>query len=258
MTATCAVRLAATVAILLLPAAASAQQWQQRQGTGQSQGQGQQQSSRNQGIEQEVRAFLQQTEQRISRAVQQGDEGALRDMTENHVADSANFAVTMQVSGSGRTPKGMRTSVADKQDMLRRQAAMMSLMPDMLNMVQNYDLSIRVLDVEPIGDNAAVVKTRISESATLGSRQVATSTDAPNRQSFNRAGTSSTAQFDQQTAATGAGSGLQSGSQQRDSQTRRQSMSFNAIADCTQLIQRDRTENKLMIGISNCSAELSY
>lgn len=255
---------AAAAAALLLSASAGAnaqqyQQWQQRQGQQSSS----QQGSGQQGIEQEVRSFVQQSEQTINRAVQQGDENAIRQWTQMHIDDSASLSMLMQTSGSGRTPKGLQATVLDKQEMMKRQSAMFSLMPDLLKLVNNYDLSIRLLNVEPISDNAAIVKTRITESGTIGGRQATASSSSYGRQTSTGQQSSSTYQQDQsqsgQTAATGAGSGQQSSSgQQRFGQSWGQSVSFNGVAECTQLIHREQTGNRMTIGLSNCTAEMSF
>lgn len=107
----------------------------------------------------------------------------------------------MEVTGNSRTAKAMRMSMTDKQDLLRRQAALMSLMPDLLNRVQNYDLNIRVLNIEPISDSAAIVKTRITESASIASLQFSSAVGDRDSQAFTRQGMSGSSQADQPTAA---------------------------------------------------------
>jgi hypothetical protein len=246
----------ALAAIVLIPAGATAQTWQQRQT------QMQQPSTSREGIEQEVRSFLKRAEESVTRAVQQGDQNALRQLTENYVADSASFSTMMEVTGNSRTAKAMRMSMTDKQDLLRRQAALMSLMPDLLNRVQNYDLNIRVLNVEPISDSAAIVKTRITESASISSLQFSSAFGDRDSQAFTRQGMSGSSQADQSTAATGAGGGQQASSSQQQSGSNwapgtTRPVSFNGVAECTQLIRRSDTENHMVIGMSNCSAELS-
>lgn len=60
----------------------------------------------------------------------------------------------------------------------------------------------------------------------------------------------------------GAGGG-RSQQQQRVGQThgqmgQRQRLSFNAEAECTQLVQRDQNSGRLTIGLSNCHAEMQF
>jgi hypothetical protein len=245
----------------------------------------------------EVRAYFRQVQNQINQAVESGNPQRLHDWTQSNIADGADFQAVIEMgrqSGLGGS-KEIRIVSFNKNDMLRRQQAALSLAPELLSRIENYDFGIRVQSIQPLGDAAAVVKTRISESGTIGvspSRQQlganeGTVTRGETQGMGPRQGQDQNGDQDQEQAQNGGwngngndgGNGGPSGPFQRgpgggggfqqhqmhgqmgqnQGQTgQTQGVSFNADAECTQLVQRDRNSGRLTIGLSNCHAQIQF
>jgi hypothetical protein len=178
--------------------------------------------------------------------------------------------------------------------MLRRQQAALGLAPELLSRIENYDFAIRVHGIQPIGDGAAVVKTRITESGTIGGNPAARQLGGTQgmQQGLNQDMHQDMRQgMNQGTETQGMGprgQGQGQGERQRQPQTQEhaqndgrnegqnepfqrgsgaeggfhqrmgQGIRFNADAECTQLVQRDQNSGRLTIGLSNCNAEMQF
>ncbi|MEO3431767.1 hypothetical protein [Inquilinus sp. CAU 1745] len=102
--------------------------------------------------------------QDVTQAVRSGDYETLLDWTESRIADEATFAMSQELY-VGEERKAFSVTSLDKQDMVRFGhivLGMMSRMPD--DAMQDYELTVEVLDVHPIGPNAATATTRFTES----------------------------------------------------------------------------------------------
>lgn len=210
---------------LVLGQAAIAQQYQQQEQ--QIQQRMQQQGQGQQGLAQEVRNFIQEAENQLTQAVQQGNASQIRQWTQQNIAENATFTTLMQVSHRSSTPSSLRAEYTDKQDMLRKQAMMFSMAPELLQLVQDYNLDVQIQNVEQIDNNAAVIRTRISELLTLGG--MGQQQSGQQKQGRGQLGA----------ALSGAGAHT----------------SISGIADCKQLIYRSQDTGRLVIGMSNCRAE---
>lgn len=247
-----------------------------------------QQNSKQQGEQQgqlsprEVRSYFRQVEGQISQAVQSGNAKQVGDWTQANFANGASFQAVLQIgrqNGPGTAPHEIRVLSLDKNEMLQRQHIAFALAPEFLHRIQNYDLGIRVVSVQPIGNDAAMVKTRISESGTIGigggSQLGGTSRSGtqgmgfsePQNQSENQGfqpGQSGASRFQAQRE-------LQNEAQQNEEQAQNQSgqpgqsgvfqgqgISFNANAECNQVVQRGSISGHLMIGLANCTADVQF
>ncbi len=275
---------------LMLCAASSAQQpgGQQYQNTMQ-QNSNQQGGQGGQLSSQEVHSYFRQSENQISQAVQSGNARQLQQWTQNNIENAANFQAVIQIGGqNASSAKEIRVLSLNKNDMLQRQQVAFSLAPELLNRVQNYDLSIRVINVQPVGNDAAIVKTRISESGTIGrgtggqfggnnrSGTQGMGFSEPENEGMNQGfqpGQSGGSRFQaQQELQNGGQSGgnqfmAQNGQGQnqgfqgggpRANAFPGQGVSFNANAECTQLVERSPNSGHMTIGIANCTGDIQF
>lgn len=172
---------------------------------------------------QEVKDFLAAAEQDLTQAVRAGDYERLLDWTENNLAEGAIFSMSQEFY-VGDERKGFAVTSLDKQDMLRLgrvAVGAMSGMPD--RAVRDYALDIEVVNVDPIGPNAATVTTRIAESGKLALPRGAASGD---------------------TASAAAAEPAAGGD----------SIEIEATARCIHLVQRGEAADQLMIGLTTCEA----
>src|SRR5712671_7391667 len=149
--------------VLMLNGFAFAQQQSQQQ---QQYQQGQTQQLTNG----EVRQFVSEIEREINQMVQTGNLSRLRQWTQNHIADNAVFNRTNSIETEGQS-RAIASTTITKPDLLRLQRFVLSGMSDKLNSVEDFRLNVQVVNVEPVGDSAAMVRSRISERATLAPRQ---------------------------------------------------------------------------------------
>ncbi len=230
--------------VLLLTGFALAQQQQQ------SQNQSQQLTNR------EVRQFVSQIERDISQMVQSGNLSRMRQWTQTHVADNAVLTRTNSIETEGQT-RAIGSVTITKPDLLRLQRFVLSSMPEKLHSVEDYRLEIQVVNIRPVGDSAALVKSRISERATLVPRQGETGGRLGQGQQ-------------QQEFTTGQGPGAQGGDEFEDEhdQTfekrgpRRQpgrgqqgGLQLESQATCTHLIEKNPDAGRLQIVMGICDAQ---
>jgi len=225
-------------AILMLNGAAFAQQQSQQQ-------QQYQQSQTQQLSKGEVRQFMSKVERDINDMVQSRNLSRLPQWTQNHVADNAVFSRTNSIEeGESRV---ISSTTITKPDLLRLQHFVLSGMSEeKLNSVDDFRLDIRVVNVQPVGDSAALVKSRVSERATLVPRQGETG---------GRVG-------QQRESTTGQAPRARPGEEYEDSQQRGQStrgqqsrLQLESEATCSHLIERNRDTGRLQIGMGICDAQ---
>jgi hypothetical protein len=212
------------------------------------QGQGQPISSR------EVRQFVSGIERDVNQMVQSRDLSHLRQWTQNHVADHAVLSRTNTIETEGHS-RVMSSVTVTKPDLMRLQSLVISGMAEKLNSIDDYRLSIQVLNVEPIGDSAAIVKSRISERATLTPRQ----SEAGGRMGRGDRDltTGEGPHVDMQ-----AGEDFEEGQQRRrgrqgamgQNRDQQGSLQIELRATCTHLIERNHDAGRLQIGMGVCDA----
>jgi len=224
--------------VLLMSGYAFAQQQSQ-----QYQQQGQQLSNR------EVRQFMGGIEHDVNQMVQSGDLSRLRQWTQNHVADHAVLNRTNSIETEGHS-RIVSSVTITKPDLMRLQGFVLSSMSDKLHNVEDFRLNIQVMNVEPIGDSAAIVKSRITERATL----------TPHRGEGSRMGqqqqgdytTGQAPRSPDMQAGEDFGEGRQRGRQ--PSRGQQGSIQLEAEATCSHLIERNRDGGHLQIGMGVCDA----
>lgn len=221
----------------------------------------------------EVRSYFRQVENQVNQAVQSGNPQRMQQWTQTNIADGANFQAVVTIGGQGSLggSREIRILSFSKNDMVRRQQAALSFAPNFLSRIGNYDLGIRVQSIQPVGDAAAVVKTRISESGTIGvnptGRQFGAN-QGMETQGMGPAQGQSQAQGQDQSQDQAQNNDQNGNSprfrqrmaqlQGQMGQTQARGISFNADAECTQLVQRDQNSGRLTIGLSNCNAEMQF
>jgi hypothetical protein len=238
------------VSALLLSGFAFSQQQQSQQQYGQDRGQ--------QVGGREARQFMSQIERDVNQMVKSGDLSRLRQWTQNNVAEHAVLNRTNAIETEGHS-RIVSSITITKPDLLRLQRFVLSGLSDKLNNVEDYQLNIQVQNVESIGDSAAIVKSRVSERATLmmhrgeGGR-------FGQRDSEQREG-----QRDRErdfTTGQGPRSDMQSG-EDDEGQSRRNRPTFRGQqgnlqvdlqANCTHLVERNRDSGRLQIGMGVCDA----
>jgi hypothetical protein len=200
----------------------------------------------------EVRQFVTGIERDVNQMVQSGDLSRLRQWTQNNVADHAVLSRTNTIETEGHS-RVMSSVTITKPDLMRLQRFVLSGMSEKLRNFDDYRLDIQVLNVEPIGDSAAIVKSRITERASLSARH----------SEGGRFGQREPGQREQEgTVGQGGRSDFQAGEddfeegrqQQRRQMNRGGSAQIELQATCTHLIERNRDAGRLQIGMGVCDA----
>jgi hypothetical protein len=193
----------------------------------------------------EVRQFMGGIERDINQMVQTGNLSRLRQWTQNNIADNAVFNRTNSIETEGQS-RAVTSITITKPDLLRLQRFALSGMSERLNSVEDFRLDIQVLNIQPVGDSAAMVKSRVSERATLAPRQ---------RESGGRVG-------EQHESTTGQGRDARPDEEFEDEQSRRQSargqraaLQLEAEGTCTHLIERNRDAGRIQIAMGICNVE---
>jgi hypothetical protein len=182
--------------VLMLNEFAFAQQQSQQQ-------QQYQQGPTQQLTAREARQFISGIERDINQMVQTGNLSRLRQWTQNNIADNAVFNRTNSIETEGQS-RVVTSMTITKPDLLRLQRFVLSGMSERLNSVEDFRLDIHVVNIQAVGDSAAIVKSRISERATLAPRQ---------RESGGRVG-------EQHEFTTGQGRDTRAGEEFEDEQSR--------------------------------------
>jgi hypothetical protein len=217
------------------------QQQQYQQGEAQHHQQGQPQ----QLDEREVRQFLGMIERDVNQMVQTRNLSHLREWTEANIADNAVFSRTNAIETDGQS-RFISSVTITKPDLLRLQRFVLSSMSERLNAVEDFRLDMHVLDIQPVGDAAAMVKSRVAERATLM---------PPQAESGGRAG-------EQGEFTTGQGGRrAHPGEEFEDEQSGGPSprseqggLQLESQATCTHLIERNRDSGRLQIAMGICEA----
>jgi hypothetical protein len=225
----------------------------------------------------EVRQYMGQIERDINQIVQSGNLARLRQWTQNNVADNAVLNRTNAIETEGQS-RAISSITITKPDLLRLQRVVLSALSDKLAAIEDFRLDIQVVDVQPVGDSAALVKSRISERATLaprpgevGSRmgqQQYTAGQAPEAQRATLAPRPGEVgpRIGQQQYTTGQAPEAQAGDGFDDAQPRSQQrgrlprgpqagLQLEAQATCTHLIERNPGIGRLQIEMGICDAQ---
>lgn len=196
----------------------------------------------------EVRQFVSQIERDINQMVQTRDLSHLHQWTQDHVADNAVFSRTNAIETEGQS-RVIASMTITKPDLLRLQRFVLSGMSERLHAVDDFDLSIHVVNVQPVGDSAAMVRFRVSERATLAPRQ------------------GELGGREQRESTTGQAPGAQAGEEFEEEQQhgaqhgrpptrgQRAGVQLQSQAMCTHLIERNRDSGHLQIAMGICDAQ---
>lgn len=232
---------------LMLTSAVQAQQPTQQQTPQQQQEQSGQLSNR------EVRQFMQRVERDVNQIMQSGNLDRLRQWTQATIADGAVFTGTREFNADGQR-KVFVNATLTKQDIMRLARFAMGSMSEFTEPQQDFNFNIQVLNVQPIGDSAALVKTRITESQTIGGPRTTGSARIGQRQQFD----------DRQDQFTqGAGDrdadDQQSNRRQRGQQFGQRGpqgpLQLETQAMCTHLLKRSEDGGRIQVAMQTCEAE---
>ena len=194
----------------------------------------------------EVRQFMGILERDINQMVQSRNLSRVRQWTQNNIADNAVFSRTNAIETEGQS-RLMTSMTITKPDLLRLQRFVLSGMSDRLSSVEDFRLDIRVLNIQPVGDSAAIVKMRVSERATLM---------PPQGDAGGRGG-------QQREFTTGQGRGAPGGEEFEDEQPhgrpsprgQQAALQVESQGTCTHLIERNRDSGRLQIGMGICDVQ---
>jgi hypothetical protein len=230
---------------LMLTTAASAQQPTQQQTPQQQQEQsGQQLSNR------EVRQFMQRIERDVTQIMQSGNLDRLRQWTQATIADGAVFTGTREFNADGQR-KVFVNATLTKQDIMRLARLAMGTMSEFTEPQQDFNFNIQVLNVQPIGDSAALVKTRVTESQSIGGpRTTGTARFGQDRQDRQDQFTQGAGERDADDQVSRRQRGQQFGQrgQQQGAQLETQAM-------CTHLLKRSDDGGRIQVAMQTCDAE---
>jgi hypothetical protein len=215
------------------------QQYQQGQAQQYQQGQSQPLGNR------EVRQFMGMIERDVNQMVQTRNLSRLRQWTQSNIADNAVFSRTNAIETEGQSRFTGSVTIT-KPDLLRLQRFVLSSMAERLNAVEDFRFDVHVLDIQPVGDSAAMVNSRVSERATMM---------PPQGDSGGRSG-------EQGELTTGQGRAAHSGEGSDDEQSRSRpsphgeqgGLQLESQATCTHLIERNRDSGRLQIAMGICEA----
>jgi hypothetical protein len=238
------------VSSLMLTTAVYAQQPTQQQSPQQQQDQsGQQLSNR------EARQFMQRVERDVNQIMQSGNLDRLRQWIQTTIADGAVFSGTREFNADGQR-KLFASATLTKQDILRLERLALGSMSEFSELQQDFNFNIQVLNVQPVGDSAALVKTRVTESRTIGgSRTTGTARFGQRQQADDRQD-----QFTQ-----GAGDrdaddqvGRRQRGQQFGQRGQQQGAQLETQAMCTHLLKRSDDGGRIQVAMQTCDAETQF
>jgi hypothetical protein len=227
--------------VLMLNGFAFAQQQSQQQ-------QQYQQSQTQQLTNREVRQYMSQIERDINQIVQSGNLSRLRQWTQNNVADNAVLNRTNAIETEGQS-RAISSITITKPDLLRLQRFVLSGMSDKLNAVEDFRLDIQVVNVQPVGDSAALVKSRVSERARLAPRQGEIGSRMGQQREFT------TGQAPEGQVAEDFEDVQPRGQQRGRPLTRGAGLQLESQATCTHLIERSGDAGRLQIAMGICDAQ---
>ena len=214
----------------------------------------QQQQDQSQLSSRDVRQFMQRVERDINQIMQSGNFDRLRQWTQSNIADGAVFSGTREFYVDGQRKLSVNATLT-KQDIMRLERLAMGSMPEFSDLHQDSNFNIQVLSVQPIGDSAALVKTRVTESKTIGGPRSTGSARFGQRQQFD----------DRQEQATqGAGDrdadDQQSNPRQRGQQFGQRGQQQGTVqletqGLCTHLLRRSEDGGRIQVAMQTCDAE---
>jgi len=187
--------------------------------------------------EQEVEAFLEQTEQSMTQAVQNADFDKVLDWTENRIAEDANFSMALEIF-AGDERKGFTSLSLSKEDLVKLGGISAGVLSGMKkDAIEDYSLEIEMTDFTPIGPNAAFVQTKMTERGRIAFPPMASS---PTQ--------------DEQGASTSAQQSGAADTQPRG-QAGGQAAEMEGTVQCSHIIQRSEGSQDLQMGLTNCKGE---
>jgi hypothetical protein len=193
--------------------------------------------------EREVRQFMGMIERDVNQMVQTRNLSHLRQWTEANIADNAVFSRTNAIETDGQS-RFIGSVTITKPDLLRLQRFVLSSMSERLNAVEDFRFDMHVLDIQPVGDAAAMVKSRVSERATLMPPQAESGGRAGEQHEFTGQGrTHPGEEFEDEQSRGGPSPRGEQGGLQLESQ-----------AICTHVIERNRDSGRLQIAMGICEA----
>jgi hypothetical protein len=237
---------------LMLTTAVYAQQPTQQPIPQQQQTQQPQDRSGQQLSNREARQFMQRVERDVNQIMQSGNPDRLRQWTQATIADGAVFSGTREFNADGQR-KVFVTATLTKQDIMRLARLAMGTMSEFSDLQQDFNFNIQVLNVQPIGDSAALVKTRVTESQTIGGpRTTGTARFGQRQQSDDRQDqfTQGAGDRDADDQASRRQRGQQFG--QRGQQ---QGVQLETQAMCTHLLKRSEDGGRIQVAMQTCDAE---
>jgi hypothetical protein len=252
---------------LMLTAAAYSQQPTQQQIPQQQQQQQipqqrqQEQSGQSQISNREARQFMQGAEREINQIMQSGNLGRLRQWTQANVADGAVFTGTRDFFVDGQH-KLFVSATLTKGDIMRLERLAMGSMPEASNLQQDFNFNIQVLNVQPVGDSAALVRTRITESRSIDHPVLGSARTGQRQQSEDRQGLGQQDQYtqgagdrdaDQQYSRRQGGQQFGQGGQQRGQQQGTVQLETQGL--CTHLLRRSEDSGRIQVAMQTCQAE---
>lgn len=223
---------------LMLTTAVYAQQPTQQQTPQQQQEQSGQLSNR------EVRQFMQRVERDVNQIMQSGNLDRLRQWTQATIADGAVFTGTREFNADGQR-KVFVNATLTKQDIMRLARLAMGTMSEFTEPQQDFNFNIQVLNVQPIGDSAALVKTRVTESQTIGGPRTTGAARVGQDQFTQGAGDRDA---DDQSNRRQRGQQFGQRGQQQGAQLETQAM-------CTHLLKRSEDGSRIQVAMQTCDAE---
>jgi hypothetical protein len=230
---------------LMLTTAASAQQSTQQQTPQQQDQAGAQLSNR------EARQFMQRVERDVNQIMQSGNLDRLRQWTQTTIADGAVFSGTREFNADGQR-KVFMSATLTKQDIVRLARLALGTMSEFSDLQQDFNFNIQVLNVQPIGDSAALVKTRVTESQTIGgARTTGTARFGQDRQDQFTQGAGERDADDQVSRRQRGQQFGQRGQQQGGAQLETQAM-------CTHLLKRSDDGGRIQVAMQTCDAETQF
>lgn len=208
------IMLGSAMACFMAMPAAHAQQQQQQQLQ-------QQQAAAAQPLQSEqVESYFQQVEQDLQNVMAARDPQQINRWIETNFTDDATITASMEVMREDDR-KVFAVANLERGDLTGEGAGLAALVGQMLD---DYEIDIEVTSVEPLGRDAATVRTRISESGRIGA-------NATGRQLL------------------GIG---------RQQQQQQQAIDFERTSNCTHVIRRSDDAARLQIGMTTCEAQAQF
>jgi len=215
------------------------------------------QSGQSQLSSREARQFMQRVERDVNQIMQSGNLDQLRQWTQSNVADGAVFTGTREFFADGQR-KLFASTTLTKQDILRMERFAMSSMPEFSDLRQDFNFNIQVLNVQPVGDSAALVRTRVTESRSMGGARTTGSGRLGQRQQFGERQDQSTQGAGDRDADEQQFSRRQSGQQFGQRGQQQGAMQLETQAMCTHLIKRSEDGGRIQVAMQTCEAETEF